>query len=254
VILLIEDVTDRRALESKVAHQDRLASVGRLAAGVAHEIGNPLTGIACVAQNLRDDRDPELAAERVEDILEQTRRIEAIVRSLLVFSHAGVDAKGASVPSRIERISARALCEEALRLVRLDRTVREIACESRCDDAHEVLGDRRALHQVFVNLLKNAFDASSAGKHVFIDSTREGDRIRIRVRDEGSGIPDEVRARLFDPFVTTKAVGTGTGLGLSVAYGIVREHGGTISIDTAEGKGTTVDVFLPAATQHGGTA
>jgi PAS domain S-box-containing protein len=249
-MLLVEDVTERRTLEAQVAHQDRLASIGRLAAGVAHEIGNPLTGISSLAQNLRKGDDPELARERADDILEQARRIEGIVKSLLAFGHAG-EAQRADDPARVERLGAAELVGEALRLVRLDPASREIAWDNACEPSHAMLGDRRQLLQVLVNLLTNARDASPAGGHVTIASALEGGRVLLRVTDEGGGIPAAVRARLFDPFVTTKPVGQGTGLGLSVAYGIVQNHGGEIEVGS-EATGTVARVWLPAA--EGGEA
>jgi PAS domain S-box-containing protein len=249
VMLLLEDVSDRRELEAKLAHQDRLASIGQLAAGVAHEIGNPLTGIVCVAQNLRDDRDPTLFRERAEDILEQARRIDGIVRSLLAFSR-----DGRGEPRRaagVERVSVRELADEAARLVRLDPRSRDRACQVACAEGHVVLGDRRRLLQVLVNLVRNACEASAPGQRVVIDSAREDDRIVMRVCDEGIGISPEVRAKLFEPFVTTKPPNAGTGLGLSVAYGIVREHGGSIALDSVQGAGTTARLALPAAPPAG---
>jgi PAS domain S-box-containing protein len=252
-MLLIEDITERRSLEAQLAHQDRLASLGRLAAGVAHEIGNPLTGISSLAQNLRGDPDPELSRERADDILEQARRIEGIVKSLLAFGRAGDvrDGDAAAESARVERLRASELVAEALRLVRLDPAARDIAWHNDCAPSHAAMGDRSRLLQVVLNLLTNARDASTAGDRVTIDSALEADRLLLRIVDQGCGIPPAVRARLFDPFVTTKPVGEGTGLGLSVVYGIVREHRGTIEIDSHESVGTTVRVWLPAAEDEG---
>jgi signal transduction histidine kinase/Na+/proline symporter len=250
MMLLVEDITERRSLEAQVAHQDRLASLGRLAAGVAHEIGNPLTGISSLAQNLRRDPDPELSRERADDILEQARRIEGIVKSLLAFGHAG-DVRDVDPAARAERLVAADLVAEALRLVCLDHASRDIEWHNDCAPSHAALGDRSRLLQLFLNLLTNARDASTAGDRVTIESVLEGERLLLRIVDQGCGIPAAVRARLFDPFVTTKPVGKGTGLGLSVVYGIVREHRGTIEIDSEENVGTTVRVWLPAAEGDG---
>ena len=242
-VLVVEDVTDRLAMESRLAHQDRLASLGRFAAGIAHEIGNPLTGIACIAQNLRHEVDPVALAERSQDIVEQTQRIDAIVRSLTQFTHAGVQT-GAALSARWSAVPLRGLVDEAIRLVRLDRTARALTWDNAVGEDEVVVGDRQRLLQVFVNLLSNASDASAAGGRVEISARTEGETIEIRVRDHGEGIDPAIRARLFEPFVTTKEAGKGTGLGLSVAYAIVEEHSGTIVAEDAAGGGAVFVVRL----------
>jgi signal transduction histidine kinase len=241
LVLLVADLTEQKQLQSQLAHQDRLASVGRLAAGVAHEIGNPLTGIASLAQNLRAEPDPTQVGERVELILEQTRRIERIVRSLMRFSHAGEPLPSAAR----DLFEVRAALEEALGLVRLSRKARSVTCLSECPAEVSALGDRQQLIQVFVNLLANACDASRPGSRVLVRAAADEARTRIDVIDEGSGIPEEIRGRIFEPFFTTKPPGEGTGLGLAVAWSIVHEHRGRIEVASAPGQGTTVTVLLP---------
>jgi signal transduction histidine kinase len=245
LVILVEDQSERKALAAQLAHQDRLASIGRLAAGVAHEIGNPLTGIACVAQNVIQEDDPAAARERVRLILEQTRRIDAIVRGLLSFSRAGVQHS----VELVESFSLRAAVGEALALVQLNRAAKEIPCENECPEDLLVEGDRQRLVQVFVNLLSNACDASRPGKRVLVEARRDGTKARILVIDQGIGIPEAVRHRIFEPFFTTKEPGQGTGLGLSVAYSIVREHGGTMEVNSAPGSGTTISLELPLRQQ-----
>ena len=241
MVILVEDVSEQRALAAQVAHQDRLASIGRLAAGIAHEIGNPLTGIACIAQNLGEEPSPALMRERTQAILEQTRRIEGIVRSLLSFSRAGSEDR----IQQVGTLSVREAVGEAISLVQLNRAAKNIPCQNNCPAEIALEGDRQRLTQVFVNLLSNAFDASPPGGRVWVDAKTHGSVVRILVIDQGSGMPESVRQRIFDPFFTTKEPGQGTGLGLPLAYSIVREHGGTMEVNSQVGAGTTILVQLP---------
>jgi len=241
-VLLVEDLTERKALAAQVAHQDRLASVGRLAAGVAHEIGNPLTGIACLAQNLAREATSEEQRERFSLILRETQRIDAIVRVLLGFSHAGT----IHAVTRLERFEAREAMVEAITLVQLSRQAKRMVCQNRVPSGLLLDGDRQRLLQVFVNLVSNACDASPLGGEVVVEAEALGDVVRLRVVDRGTGIDDAVRERMFEPFFTTKPPGQGTGLGLPLAHSIVREHLGSIDVESSPGRGTTVVVELPS--------
>jgi Na+/proline symporter/nitrogen-specific signal transduction histidine kinase len=241
-VLLVEDLTERKALAAQVAHQDRLASVGRLAAGVAHEIGNPLTGIACLAQNLAREATSAEQRERFALILRETQRIDTIVRVLLGFSHAGT----IHAVAEPERFEAREAVGEAITLVQLSRQAKHITCLNRVPTGLLLDGDRQRLLQVFVNLVSNACDASPTGGEVSVEAEVIGDVVRFRVVDHGTGIDDAVRERMFEPFFTTKPPGQGTGLGLPLAHSIIREHLGSIDVETSPGKGTTVVVELPS--------
>ncbi len=240
VVTLVEDLTEVQTLEAELIHSERLASIGRLAAGVAHEIGNPITGIACLAQNLRDETDPALAAESATEILEQTRRVAEIVQSLISFSHRGPPAG----PS-IRTFDVRKCVDEALRLVQLSHKGKQLRYTNHCESALVVTGDRQRLLQVFVNLLTNACDASPPRGYVEVRCQTSNKEVLIDVVDNGEGIPAANRERIFEPFFTTKEPGTGTGLGLPLAYSIVADHGGTISIDSELGSGTRVTIRLP---------
>jgi PAS domain S-box-containing protein len=239
-VLLVEDLTEQQTLEAELAHSERLASIGRFAAGVAHEIGNPLTGITSLAQNMRVGAGAELQ-EDVREILAQSERINEIVKSLLSFSHSGGEER------RRERFALAPCVAEAVRLVRLSQTGRAIRFEEQVPADLMLEGERARILQVLVNLLINAADASSPGSRVEIHARAAGDAVDLRVSDHGSGIPEGLRERVFEPFFTTKAPGQGTGLGLPLAYTIVREHGGTIHLDSAVGRGTTFTLQLPAA-------
>ncbi|MDM4770327.1 sensor histidine kinase [Solimonas sp. SE-A11] len=242
LVLLVEDLTEQQQLEAELAHSARLASIGTLASGVAHEIGNPLTGITCVAQNLRDEDD---AAERqygIEEILKQSRRISDIVQSLLSFARPAIqDAR------TLVRLDLAALVVEAIRLVRLSPHARDIVFDSRLAPELWIEGDPARLTQVLLNLLGNAADASPPGARIEIRAARGAGSVTLEVQDWGSGIPEALRERVFEPFFTTKDPGRGTGLGLPLAYRIVSDHGGSIAVDSREGQGTTFTVRLPAA-------
>jgi PAS domain S-box-containing protein len=242
VVVLVEDLTERKLLAAQVAHQDRLASVGRLAAGVAHEIGNPLTGIACLAQNLVRELGEADLRDRVGLILRETQRIDAIVRVLLGYSHAGaVDGM------HRDPVDLKACVGEAITLVRLSREAKGVPCENQVPDDVHVFGDRQRLIQVFVNLVSNACDASAAGTPVTVRAIASTQGVKVFVQDRGTGMDESTRERMFEPFYTTKPPGQGTGLGLPLVAAIVREHGGTLRVDTRPGAGTTVEVELPGA-------
>jgi Na+/proline symporter/signal transduction histidine kinase len=241
-VMLMEDLTNLETLEAELAHSERLASIGRLAAGVAHEIGNPVTGIASLAQNLRHEEEPEMVKESIEEILNQTQRITAIVKTLMNFSRGGIG-------SDIRRFSVRDVADEAIRLVRLTHHGRQISCANLCPDALILEGDRQGLSQVLVNVLTNACDASKPGSEVGLSAFEIDGTVHIEVVDQGEGIPEENQGYVFEPFFTTKPPGEGTGLGLAMAYKIVTDHNGTINIDSRPGHGTRVTIELPKTAQ-----
>ncbi|MDX1527819.1 MAG: ATP-binding protein [Gammaproteobacteria bacterium] len=246
VVILVEDRTTLQSLESELAHSERLASIGRLAAGVAHEIGNPVTGIACLAQNLETETIDHEARITSRQIMEQTRRISEIVQSLVGFSHGG-----GTVNADVRPIMLAACVDEAVRLVSLSRVGKQVRVINHCDTDLFIRGDATQLVQVFVNLLTNACDASDPGDKVEVFSGREGEFALVDIVDYGHGVPPEIIDQIFDPFVTTKPPGTGTGLGLSVVYRIVQDHGGHIAIENGGTKGTRVKLRFPAVTRPG---
>ena len=243
-VILLEDHTELHLLEEELAHSERLASIGRLAAGVAHEIGNPVTGIACLAQDLLHETgesgDPKFQQQGLEQILEQTQRISNIVQSLVNFSHGGTLHDHTPEPV--------ALCDcinEALQLVRLSRSGKQLETHIDCPPSLRINGDQQRLIQVFVNLFTNACDASQPGDSLTIRGQREGSEAVVELTDQGHGISEAVQEKIFEPFFTTKAAGEGTGLGLPLAYGIVQQHGGNLSVKSST-EGTTFTLRLPA--------
>ncbi|MET0109612.1 MAG: ATP-binding protein [Candidatus Thiodiazotropha sp.] len=240
-VMLMEDLTDLETLEAELAHSERLASIGRLAAGVAHEIGNPVTGIASLAQNLRHEDDPELVRESIEEIINQTQRITTIVKTLMNFSRSG------GIGGDICVFSIREVADEAMRLVKLTRHGRQIHCENRCPPDLTITADRQGISQILVNILTNACDASPPDSRVELSADEIDDLVRIQVQDQGEGIEEQDLGYIFEPFFTTKAPGDGTGLGLAIAYKIVSDHKGAISIDSEKDRGTRVIIDLPKA-------
>ncbi|MEE4379547.1 MAG: ATP-binding protein [Candidatus Competibacteraceae bacterium] len=249
VVVLIEDLTELQTLEAELVHSERLASIGRLAAGVAHEIGNPVTGIACLAQNLQDETNPQVIAESLDDILQQTQRISAIQQTLITFSHSGPP-EG----QRYSRFKLSACIAAAQHLVTLSHKAEFFDYVELCDEEILVEGDPQRLQQVFVNLFNNALDASPADGRVQVSAAVTTEEVEVTVSDQGIGIPREWQERVFEPFFTTKDPGKGTGLGLSVVYNIVHNHGGSIKINSQPGVGTQVMVCLPLRqSAHGET-
>lgn len=239
MVMLIEDLTDLGNLEAELAHNDRLASVGRLAAGVAHEIGNPVTGIASLAQNLRHEEDPEVMRQSIEDIIEQTRRISDILGTLKSFS------RGSRHLQQRETFALHEAIDQAVHLLELTHKHDGIRFEASCPPDIILTGNRQQLSQVLVNLMGNAADASKPGDRVDLLARCSADEAVIEVMDQGQGIPDDLKETVFEPFYTTKPTGQGTGLGLSLAYKIIEDHNGTLTIDSQAGFGTRVIVTLP---------
>jgi len=244
-VILVEDITELELLEEELLHNERLASIGRLAAGVAHEIGNPVTGIACLAQNLEYETDPEEIRYAAQDILKQTERVTRIVESLVNFSHTG---SGAS-ETRLAPANLADCVDEAIHLLSLDREAKPVQFSNHCDRELVVLADSQRLLQVFVNLLGNARDACDEYGQVNITARINGERVCIDVEDNGCGIPPGLQSQVFEPFYTTKEPGEGTGLGLALVYSIMDDMAGSVQLASpiAEGPwpGTRVTLQLP---------
>ncbi|MWJ27816.1 ATPase [Halomonas sp. ZH2S] len=243
-VILIEDHTEMKWLEDELVHAARLASIGQLAAGVAHEIGNPITGISSLAQNLRYDTDDPALLETADQIQQLTQRVTRIVNSLVGFAHGGRQA----TPLPIEPVALSSITEDALHLIHLARAGDDVTFENSCPDQLVVRGDAQRLTQVMVNLLSNARDACQTQGHIRIEAGAQHAQAWWRVIDNGQGIDPRVRDRLFEPFITTKAAGQGTGLGLALAYQIVTEHQGKIEITSpplGHSRGTAITLWLP---------
>jgi two-component system, NtrC family, sensor kinase len=245
-ILLIEDVTDRVRLEKQLQISEKMASIGLLAAGVAHEVNTPLTGISSFTQMLLDGADPaDPKTALLQKIERQTFRAAKIVSGLLNLSRPGTASTDpVQVDLNAVMTDVFVLLEHQFEVGRI-KVRRELA-----DSPVPVRGIEHQLQQVFLNLFLNARDAMPRGGWLSVTTRLSGDRAIAEISDTGSGIPSEHLARIYDPFFTTKAIGRGTGLGLSITYGIVRDHEGTIHCDSAVGQGTRFIVSLPVAAQE----
>ena len=242
-ILLLDDVTNRVRLEEQLQISEKMASLGLLAAGVAHEVNTPLTGISSFTQMLLDgaDRaDPRTAI--LEKIEKQTFRAARIVNSLLNLSRPGTPGGERST------VNVNDVVGDVLGLLehQLDAASIKVRREL---SANPVLvqGIEHQLQQVFLNLFLNARDAMPKGGWLTVTTRSDGASGSADVADTGIGIPPEHVARIYDPFFTTKTIGRGTGLGLSISYGIVQEHGGTIRCESTVGQGTRFTMTLPKA-------
>lgn len=250
-IVLLEDQTDTTLMEKELAHADRLNSIGRLAAGVAHEIGNPVTAIACLAQNLRDEYDNADLQAAAASILAQTRRIASITDALLRFSHSGPLIEK---PPTLGTVDLHKAANEAISLFALQQDAPLVQLVNTCEPGLSVRADYQQIIQVLLNLLGNARDASPPGGTVTITTSRMTASTRLEVRDQGCGIPPAVLPRVFEPFFTTKDPGKGTGLGLALVYRLVTDLGGSIGITSwtvdscpqGASPGTSVTVTFPS--------
>jgi two-component system, NtrC family, sensor kinase len=220
----------------QLRHADRLTTVGKLAAGVAHEVGTPLNVITGHAQLVIDDTQEPAARENAIVITQQAKRVTEIVRQLLDFARPRKPRK--------DRIEVGALCRNVALLLDPIARKRGVTTQFELGDV-EIHADAAQLQQVLTNLIMNAVHAMPDGGTLVLGATADADHAQIWVRDTGTGIPEDVVPHIFEPFYTTKDIGEGTGLGLSVAYGIIVEHGGRIEVDTALGRGTTFTISLP---------
>jgi signal transduction histidine kinase len=240
--------------QRQLIHGEKLASVGRLAAGVAHEIGNPLAAILGLVVLLRADAsasaelEPSDRAEFLARIQRETERIHGIIRDLLDFARRDVESEAAQTADL-----ARAV-QEAVDLVRPQKESREVKIEvAIADDARRVFGPSQRITQVVLNLLLNAVDAIGGRGTISVRAARELDAQGhalsvLRVSDDGPGIAPEMLDKLFEPFATTKAPGKGTGLGLAVCHTLVDAMGGRIEAANREGRGAELTVWLRTAT------
>jgi PAS domain S-box-containing protein len=240
-IVIVEDISSRVQLEEQLQISEKMASIGLLAAGVAHEVNTPLTGISSFTQMLLEGASPEDPKTAVlEKIERQTFRAAKIVNGLLNLARpAQVDSGPCDVHTVINDVLS--LLEHQFKNGSI-QVRKELA-----PVAPMVQGIEHKLQQVFLNLFLNARDAMPKGGWLTIVTRQDSDAAVVEVADTGSGIPAEQLSRIYDPFFTTKAIGKGTGLGLSITYGIVQEHGGTISCDSQVGQGTRFTIHLPLA-------
>lgn len=233
---LIQDVTEMKKMEGQIIHSEKLASIGRLAAGIAHEIGNPLTSIFSFVQILREMEEEKFKKESLDTIYFHIKRISDILKQLSGFSKmpAGELKKGL----------VNEFIEASLNLIQYDKKAKDVTIVKELSaDLPEVMIDGNQLSQVIVNLTLNAIDAMPEGGKIHIRSFTDNNNVVIQVQDSGVGVPKEDITKIFDPFYTTKE--KGTGLGLAVSYDIIKKMNGTLSVESEMNKGTVFTITMP---------
>ncbi|NUN70046.1 MAG: PAS domain S-box protein [Bacteroidetes bacterium] len=234
------DITDQKILERQVVRSQKMETFGTLAAGIAHEVGNPLTSISSLVQVVQMQSSDEFVHEKLELVKNQINRIAKILRELVDFSRPS--------SHEVKDVSVNLVLREAINIVQYGkktRTIRfNVALEENLPFVHAV---HDQLLQVFLNILMNAVDASMgiSDPAIAILTKQSDEKVEISITDNGTGIAEKNIGKIFDPFFTTKEVGKGTGLGLWVSLGIIRNFGGDIQVESEEGKSTTFVVRLP---------
>ncbi|MCY1068341.1 ATP-binding protein [Nannocystis sp. RBIL2] len=239
-VLVALDLRRRRALEDQVLRTQKLAAVGLLAAGIAHEINNPLSGVVGYSRLLLEKPLDPNVREKVEKIAASGERCRKIVEGVLLFSRQreGGKRRPLDLSGLIDRVIGIGEYQWRMHNVRILRSGLQAAM---------IVGDADQIEQVFLNLFSNAVDAMPRGGRIRIRLDREDGRVVVEIADEGCGIAPEILDRIFDPFFSTKDIGKGTGLGLAISYGIIKDHGGDILVRSQPGLGTTFTIHLPDA-------
>jgi PAS domain S-box-containing protein len=237
---ILRDLTDIKMRQEQIQQSERLATVGHMAAEVAHEVGNPLTAISSLIQVCQRKTDDEFIQDQLKKVRDHIQRINKIVRDLVDFSRPS--------NKKTEHAQVNEIIQSAVGLLKHDARCRDVSFELNLSDnlpAISCVPDQ--IHQVLVNLLLNAVDAMEGvgDPKVTISTESHDGNIKIKVSDVGKGIKEEYKSRIFEPFFTTKEVGSGTGLGLSVSHGIITQMNGSIWVDSEEDKGTTFTIKLP---------
>ena len=240
-LIILSDITEERGHQQKLHLADRLASVGEMAAGISHELNNPLTNILLMSQLLIEDEIPDAVKDELKLINQEARRASSVVKNLLTFARKRDAVKR---PSQVNSIIA-----DVIKLRAYEHKVNNIEVAMELDAGlPDILVDYFQIQQVFLNIILNAeqvmIESSGKGK-LTVSSEQMDGNISIKFADNGPGIKDGNMDHIFDPFFTTKEVGKGTGLGLSICYGIIRSHNGKIYAESEFGKGATFTVELP---------
>jgi len=245
VIAILTDITERREMEKQIRRADKLATLGQLAAGIAHEIRNPLAGISGAVQILRDDTSKgNQEKEILGDIVERINRLNDEISNFLRFARPA--------PLQLSPVDMNEVVQSVLFLVNKQAETQGVSIIERYDDSLSIImADSEQMQQVILNIVLNALQAiGNEGGQITLETSQNDadDQIVVEVSDTGSGIPLEKLEQIFDPYFTTKS--EGTGLGLSIAQRVVEEHGGSISVRSKTGKGTTFRVRLKHGPDH----
>ncbi len=245
-VLYYRDITEERRLQREVIQQEKMAAIGILAGGVAHEINNPIGGIIAFVQLMkRDAKENKVLLEDLGEIERAALRCKKIVADLLDFSRVSMDKERRLVNVNLLLEKVFPFIEREMRSMNVELIFRE------GKSIPSIRGIPDRLQQIFINLMTNACHAMTKGGTITVTTRAEGENVVIRVKDDGPGIPDEVINRIFDPFYTTKDPGKGTGLGLSISYRIVKDHGGEIECHNVRDGGAEFIVKFPRSRGEG---
>ena len=237
-IIVFEDVTEKVRLQQQLLTSEKLASIGLLSAGVAHEINTPLTGISSYVQLLQKKLTDTHYIQILEKIEAQTERVARIVKNLLNFARHPSD-------TTFRQVNLKECLQEIISLIDYKLKTMNIKLELNLQEVKPIMGQAERLQQVFINIILNALDAMPKGGKLRIDLFQKNQEAVISIADTGTGIKKEHLPRIFDPFFTTKGLGKGTGLGLSISYAIIKDHDGRIEVESEVGKGSTFYIYLP---------
>jgi signal transduction histidine kinase len=239
IIEYVRDITEEQQLQEQLIQSEKLAGIGTLASGVAHEINNPLTVIIGMTEVALEEEDPSEIKDYLKDVFRSSQRIKEIVRGLSSYSRiARQDEQGL--------VSINEVLEESLKMVGLAMKAHEVEVLKKFRSADKIEANIGEIQQVFTNLISNAYQAMDGKGGKLILATRSlKDSIEVKVSDTGTGIPQKSLNKIFDPFFTTKELGKGTGLGLNIVHRIVQKHEGMVDVKSKEGKGTTFTITFP---------
>jgi signal transduction histidine kinase len=236
--LVLWDTTEQKQLQDQLIQAEKLASLGTLVSGMAHEVNNPIQGILSMAQILIQERDYEKIQEYAQDIVTYSQHVGLVVKDFAAY------ARPASRDHEVE-LDINERLREALKLVQRSARFGHATVTTNFGALPLLRGRRSEMDQVFVNLITNAVDAMEGQGCLTLLTTFTNECVEVQIRDTGYGIPANLISKIFDPFMTTKEPGKGTGLGLSIAYKIVSKYRGHIGVKSEEGKGTTFTITFP---------
>ena len=238
-VLVFRDITEKQKIEEELLNAKKLESVAILAAGIAHEINNPLTNASLNLQLIKGGLEGKITdmeiLQRLEAVERNMDRASVIAKNLLQFSrHKEFE----FMPFKVGRIIT-----DVLMLI--EYKLNNIRIHQELSETRDILGDPVKMEQVFINILNNSIEAMPQGGDIFMSASDNNGFVEVKISDTGGGIHEDFVAKVFDPFFTTKEIGVGTGLGLAICYGIINQHKGLMEIKSTLGKGTEVCIKLP---------
>ena len=237
--LMIWEVTEQKQLQEQLIQAEKLAGLGTLASGMAHEINNPMQGILSLAEIIQDEDAPQKIRQHARDIEKFSSHVATVIREFCSYARP-------STREPVQDLDVAERLGDAVKMVQLSPHFGEIEVATRFRPVPPIRGRRTEIEQVFVNLIGNAVQAMHGHGRLTLATDSTADGVRVRISDTGPGIPKAILGKIFDPFFTTKEPGKGTGLGLSIVQKILERYEGRISVQSEEGKGATFTVTFPA--------